>query len=281
MRILRPYKPAAPRGVRDAGLAWHSPGSSPLLAALALPGLASAATHTARSRASASRPSLSGHGGFGLYNFTISPVHTGRRLLVSVRHWREDRALRRGDRRRRQQHVDASHRQRSLARQQRRAEHDRRRLHHGRPARSSGSCSARTSTARATRPASRAPRTRARSGSSRTRARATSIKIGGGKRQRGSRCRRATQLLTDSATNYAKRQQRRQPLDRRRRGSADLRRHEPHRHDHRLAVDGRVADALRPRRLPRDAATRPHRQPRQPPAPRRCRSTRPVPAPST
>ena len=56
------------------------------------------------------------------------------RLLVSVRHWREDRALRRGDRRRRQQHVDASQRQRSLARQQRRAEHDRRRLHRRCPA---------------------------------------------------------------------------------------------------------------------------------------------------
>ncbi len=36
----------APTGGRDARCAWLSPGSSPLLAALVVPGVASAATHT-------------------------------------------------------------------------------------------------------------------------------------------------------------------------------------------------------------------------------------------
>ena len=48
-----------------------------VVAALALPGLASAATHDGKVSGIGVNPSLSGHGGFGLYNFTINPVHTG------------------------------------------------------------------------------------------------------------------------------------------------------------------------------------------------------------
>jgi uncharacterized repeat protein (TIGR01451 family) len=48
-----------------------------VIAALALPGIASADTHTAKVSGIGVSPSLAGHGGFGLYNFTIAPAHTG------------------------------------------------------------------------------------------------------------------------------------------------------------------------------------------------------------
>jgi uncharacterized repeat protein (TIGR01451 family) len=48
-----------------------------VLAALALPGIASAATHTGKVSGIGVSPSLSGHGGFGLYHFNIAPAHTG------------------------------------------------------------------------------------------------------------------------------------------------------------------------------------------------------------
>ena len=76
MKFLVPQTSGATRRPRrGARLAFA--GLVAVVAALALPGLASAATHDGKVSGIGVNPSLSGHGGFGLYNFTISPVHTG------------------------------------------------------------------------------------------------------------------------------------------------------------------------------------------------------------
>ena len=168
-----------------------------------MPGIASAATHTGKVSGIGVSPILSGHGGFGLYNFTITSDNPGDVVFPFVE--------------RRQAAAIASRRPRApattrsklrteadLSLDNSEREHDRRRLHRRGPApRVDPAQLVQEQPERRDRRPGRL-RTRARSGSSRTRARGNSIKIGGGNAPNEvAAAGRATQLLADSATYYA------------------------------------------------------------------------------
>jgi uncharacterized repeat protein (TIGR01451 family) len=75
MRTAVQHRSGVGRSRRGTRLALA--GIVAVLAALALPAIAGAATHTAKVSNITTSPSLAGHGGFGLYRFDVSAVNAG------------------------------------------------------------------------------------------------------------------------------------------------------------------------------------------------------------